>query len=145
MGMHGTEGQGGLPHLGQSAIYDAARFIDRVKIFAAQLEQGGNQAFDPPFTTLNIGTIQGGTAKNIVPGECRMLVEWRPIPGEAPDRVEREVSRILAELQRADPDFAATFNLLRTDPGFSTASASEFVTLFHRLTETPPSTFAFYT
>jgi len=51
------------------------------------------------------------------------------IPGEAPDRVEREVSRILAELQRADPDFAATFNLLRSDPGFRTDSGSELVKL----------------
>jgi acetylornithine deacetylase len=143
--IHGTEAHSALPHLGHSAIYDAARFIDRVKIFAAQLEQGENQAFDPPFTTLNIGTIQGGIAKNIVPGECRMLLEWRPIPGEAPDRVEREVSRILAELQRADPDFAATFNLLRSDPGFRTDSGSELVKLFERLSGRFATTVSFGT
>ena len=143
--IHGTEAHSALPHLGHSAIYDAARFIDRVKSFAAQLEQPGNQAFDPPFTTLNIGTIQGGTAKNIVPGECRMLLEWRPIPGEAPDRVEREVSRILAELQRADPDFAATFNLLRSDPGFRTDSGSELVKLVQRLSGRSPTSVSFGT
>jgi len=143
--IHGTEAHSALPHLGHSAIYGAARFIDHVKSFAAQLEQPGNQAFDPPFTTLNIGTIQGGTAKNIVPGHCRMLLEWRPIPGEAPDRVEREVSRILAELQRADPDFAATFNLLRNDPGFRTDSGSELVKLVQRLSGRSPTSVSFGT
>jgi acetylornithine deacetylase/succinyl-diaminopimelate desuccinylase-like protein len=61
--IHGTEAHSALPNLGHSAIYDAALFIDRVKSLAAQLEQEGNQAFAPPFTTLNLGTIHGGTAK----------------------------------------------------------------------------------
>src|SRR6266404_4906111 len=143
--IHGTEAHSALPHLGHSAIYGAARFIDRVKIFAAQLEQGGNQAFDPPFTTLNIGTIQGGTGKNIVPGECRMLLEWRPIPGEAPDRVEREVSRILADLKCADPGFAGAFRVLRNDRGFATDSNGELVKLFERLSGRSATTVSFGT
>lgn len=143
--IHGTEAHSALPHLGHSAIYDAARFIDRVKSFAAQLEQAGNQAFDPPFTTLNIGTIHGGTAKNIIPGECRMLLEWRPVPGEAPDRVEREVTQILAELKRADSGFAASFNVLRNDPGFETDSNSKLAKLIEQLGGTSATTVSFGT
>ena len=64
---------------------------------------------------------------------------------EAPDRVEREVSRILAELQRADPDSAATFNLLRSDPGFRTDSGSELVKLVQRLSGRSPTSVSFGT
>jgi acetylornithine deacetylase len=143
--IHGTESHSALPDLGHSAIYDAALFIDRVKGLAAQLEQEGNQAFDPPFTTLNIGTIHGGTAKNIIPGECRMLLEWRPIPGEAPDRIEREVTRILADLKLADPGFAGAFEVLRNDPGFATDSNGKLVKLLEQISGTSTTTVSFGT
>jgi acetylornithine deacetylase len=138
--IHGTEAHSALPDLGHSAIYDAALFIDRVKSVAAELEQAKNQAFDPPFTTLNIGTIHGGSAKNIIPGECRMLLEWRSIPGEAPDRIERELNQILADLKRADARFAAGFNVLRNDPGFTTDPDCELCRLIERLSELPAAT-----
>jgi acetylornithine deacetylase len=143
--IHGTEAHSALPDLGHSAIYDAALFIDRVKSVAAELEQAKNQAFDPPFTTLNIGTIHGGTAKNIIPGECRMLLEWRPIPGEAPDRIERAVNQILTDLKRADPNFAGIFNGLRSDSGFVTDSGSALVKLIERLSDSPATTASYGT
>jgi acetylornithine deacetylase len=143
--IYGTEAHSALPSLGRSAIYDATLVIDRVKDLAAQLEQRRNPAFNPPFTTLNIGTIQGGTAKNIIPGECRMLLEWRPIPGEAPDRIPREVNQILTDLKRADGGFTATFTPIRNDPGFATDSNSEFVKLLERLSDRPVTTVSFGT
>jgi len=143
--IHGTEAHSALPNLGHSAIYDAALFIDRVKSLAGQLEEEENQAFAPPFTTLNLGTIHGGTAKNIIPGECRMLLEWRPIPGEAPDRVEREVTRILADLKCADPGFAGAFRVLRNDRGFATDSNGELVKLLERICGTSATTVSFGT
>jgi acetylornithine deacetylase len=141
----GIEAHSALPHLGHSAIYDAALFIDRLKSLAAQLEQEGNQAFDPPFTTLNLGTIHGGTAKNIIPGDCRMLLEWRPIPDESPDRIEREVTRLLADLKCADPGFAGAFRVLRNDPGFTTESNGELVKLLEEISGTSTTTVSFGT
>jgi acetylornithine deacetylase len=143
--IYGTEAHSALPDLGHSAIYDAALFINRVKSFATQLEQRENQAFDPPFTTLNIGTINGGTAKNIIPGECRMLLEWRPIPGEEPDRIERAVNQIVADLKRADPNFVGIFNVLRSDSGFATDSGSALVKLVERLSDSPATTVSYGT
>ncbi|HXO96858.1 MAG TPA: M20/M25/M40 family metallo-hydrolase, partial [Chthoniobacterales bacterium] len=92
-----------------------------------------------------LGTIHGGTAKNIIPGECRMLLEWRAIPGEAPDRVEREVTRILADLKCADPGFAGAFRVLRNDPGFATDSNGELVKLLERICGTSATTVSFGT
>ncbi len=55
--------------------------IREIEMFAQRLAEERNDFFDPAFTTINVGTIHGGAAKNVVPGECRFLVEWRPIPG----------------------------------------------------------------
>jgi acetylornithine deacetylase len=38
--------------------------------------------FDPPFTTLHVGMISGGTAHNITAANCRFAVEMRVVPGE---------------------------------------------------------------
>ena len=41
-----------------------------------------NDRFDPPYTTVHVGTIRGGTALNIIPKECSFVWEYRLIPGE---------------------------------------------------------------
>jgi len=80
--VHGKEAHSAFPERGRSAIRDAARVLERLDNVAQQLAARTNSDFDPPFTTLNAGLIQGGTAKNVVPGECRITVEWRPMPGQ---------------------------------------------------------------
>src|ERR1700733_10837045 len=60
----GEEAHSAHPEKGKSAIYDAARMIREIEIFAQRLTEERNDFFNPPFTTINIGTIKGGTAKN---------------------------------------------------------------------------------
>ena len=76
----GVEAHSAHPDEGTSAIYAASRMIIRIEELAEQLKAQTHDLFIPPYTTLNVGTIQGGTAKNIIAGECKFLVEWRPIP-----------------------------------------------------------------
>jgi len=54
---------------------------------AEELKDELHPDFDPPYTTFNVGLIRGGSAKNVIPGECRFTIEWRPIPGQDPHRV----------------------------------------------------------
>jgi acetylornithine deacetylase len=63
--------------------------------------------------------IEGGTAKNIVPGRCSFLVEWRAIPGEVPSAVLES----LRELAAAETDARLSIEVegLRAEPGFSPA------------------------
>ena len=56
-------------------------------MIAGRLEAEQHAAFDPAHTTLNVGLVHGGTAKNVIPGECRFTLEWRPIPGQDPKRL----------------------------------------------------------
>src|SRR5215212_9015499 len=80
--VRGREGHSAYPHLGASAITRAARLITRIEAVAEELKGIAHEAFDPPHTTLNVGLIRGGTAKNVIAGECRFTLEWRPLPTE---------------------------------------------------------------
>ncbi len=54
--------------------------------------------FDPPFTTLHVGTIQGGTAQNITAGDCRFGIDWRLVPDEDSDLLDAEFRAVVAEV-----------------------------------------------
>jgi len=73
----GEEAHSAHPLKGRSAIYRAARLITAIEEYSLLLAEDQHPFFSPSFTTLNIGTIQGGTAKNITPGQCKFQLEWR--------------------------------------------------------------------
>ncbi|MFY9745963.1 MAG: acetylornithine deacetylase [Acidobacteriaceae bacterium] len=123
----GKEAHSAHPQQGVSAIYNAARLISAIEEFAGQLAAETHSFFEPGFTTVNIGTIEGGTAKNIVPGVCRFQLEWRPIPGQSPNAVFEDTERIIGRLQRSIPQFRAEIKLLRQQPGFETSADAPLV------------------
>ncbi len=141
--VRGREAHSAFPAAGRSAIFDAARVISALERLAAELEQEQDPAFDPPFSTLNIGLIEGGTAKNIVPGECRLTVEWRPIPGAHPGRVPEWISRALADLRKSFPGFSAELEVLRMDPPFAPSPTHRLQDLLTALTGHQATTIAF--
>ena len=143
--VRGREGHSAYPALGASAIFRAARLTTRIEKLAGELEGEQHQDFDPPFTTLNVGLIHGGTAKNVIPGECRMTVEWRPIPTQDSERVVDLVNSAVSEEQKLDPDFACEVKVSRTDSGFEIEPNSQFVQMMEKLTGKTASTVAFGT
>ena len=74
-----------LPY-GVSAIMEGARLInwvnDRNAEIQAAVPNDVAARFYPPFTTLHVGMISGGTAHNITAADCRYAVEMRVVPGE---------------------------------------------------------------
>ena len=104
-----------------------------------------NKDFDPPSTTLNVGLIQGGSAKNIIPGECRITVEWRPVPGDDPNRASILIREELARLQKSHPGFDARLDVKRMDPPFDPAPRDTLATLVQSLSRRAPGTVSFGT
>ncbi|HEX3985751.1 MAG TPA: acetylornithine deacetylase [Acidobacteriaceae bacterium] len=123
----GKEAHSAHPRQGVSAIVHAARLIRGIEDLSTALAQERHEFFDPAWTTINIGTIEGGTAKNIVPGICRFELEWRPVPAQSPDRVLSEVTQMIAQLHRVDPQFRAEVKPLRQQPGFATREDAPLV------------------
>jgi acetylornithine deacetylase len=143
--VHGREAHSAFPEQGRSAIRDAARVVERLDNVARQLATRANSDFTPPFTTLNAGFIQGGTAKNIVPGECRITVEWRPIPGQDAAWAATILQGTLEHLGREFPGFSAEFEVTRLDPAFKPSETNHLASLFESLTSRSSTTVAFGT
>lgn len=141
----GREAHSAYPALGKSAIAGAARLISRLEDVAEQLRAETHPLFDPPQTTINVGLIQGGTAKNVIPGECRFTLEWRPIPGQSPERLLDLLASAIAEEKKSQPDLDFEVDASRTDGGYETAADSTLVNLLERLTGLPSGTVAFGT
>ncbi len=95
----GLAGHAADPRQGVNALVIAGRFIAKLEEMAAQLagEARENSSFDPPFSTINVGTLHGGAARNIIAGHC--IIEWelRPIPGENGRAILNEIDRFARE------------------------------------------------
>jgi len=141
----GKEAHSAFPARGHSAIVDAARVVLQLETVAAKLAEFNDPAFDPPFTTLNVGLIHGGTAKNIVPGECRITVEWRPIPGQSPALAPELIEHHLSQLAKSTPGFEARLDVKRIDQPFEPAATGELAALVESVSGRPSATVSFGT
>jgi acetylornithine deacetylase len=135
--VHGREAHSAHPAQGASAICHAARIITAIEDLAAQFAGEQHPFFHPGFTTINIGTIQGGAAKNIVPGLCRFQLEWRPIPGQPADAVFHCVTELVANLDAAQKGPRSEVRPVRQQPGFETPAASPLVRRMESLSARP--------
>ena len=107
---------------GVSAIMEAARLIGWINDRnAALMAEAGVSAFYPPFTTLHVGMIDGGTAHNITAGDCRFAVEMRVLPGEDLEayaaEFEAEVARLDAGLKARRPEAGVSLTRFFGVPG----------------------------
>jgi tripeptide aminopeptidase len=68
------------PELGRSAIVAAAHAISAMRVGRLDAE-----------TTVNVGTIEGGSAMNVVPERCAVLAEVRALRAERAEEVVAEV------------------------------------------------------
>ena len=108
----GYEVHSSLMHTGVSAIMSGARLIEwanQTNAASAAAEPSPVAAmFEPTFTTVHIGTIEGGTADNITAKDCRFSVDMRVLPDESPERwreiyMEQVVS-VVADMKAVHPD-----------------------------------------
>ncbi|MHB2167245.1 acetylornithine deacetylase [Alsobacter sp. R-9] len=85
--------------LGVSAVMTAARLVTWLDDAMAANRAAADPAngFEPPYTTLHCGMIQGGTATNIVSAECRFVTEVRAIPTEDPWDYRRRFEAFVRE------------------------------------------------
>ena len=108
--IRGLEGHGSAPDRGVNAVELAARYVGRLlelrREFAARAD--ADSPFDPPGTTISVGTIAGGTARNVVAGECSLDWEVRPVRREDADHAVATMAafedELLAEMRAVDPE-----------------------------------------
>ncbi len=141
----GREWHSSAPQYGANAITLMARFVTFLDELQAELETAGDTGavpgleFDPPWTTINVGTIAGGTALNIVAGRCELLWEFRALPGVDPGlilaRVESFLSgELLSRLRARAPEGTIEMTQLCAVPALRPEPDGAAETLARRLT-----------
>ena len=144
--VRGREGHSAYPALGASAIFRAARLVCRIEEIAERLRtENLREEFDPPYTTLNVGLIKGGTAKNIIAGECRFTLEWRPVPGQQTEHALSLVRAAVEDERRAEADFDCDVVATRIDGSMETRAQSPLVQLMEEASGKSSGTIAFGT
>jgi acetylornithine deacetylase len=132
----GHEAHSSATHKGVNAIKVTAELIAELNRIEAELRVRGDPTgrFDPPYTTIQVGVIEGGSAHNIIPKKCRFLWEFRGVPGldptEIPDRLKAFGERTLLPAMHAiAPETGIETRLEIVVPVFAPAEASAAETL----------------
>ena len=108
----GFEVHSSLMHTGVNAIMEAAKIIDWANTVneaeRARTPSDVAAMFDPPWTTLHCGLIEGGTAANITAKHCRFDLGYRAVPDEGLEdwraRIDAKLAEVEAAMQKVHPD-----------------------------------------
>lgn len=137
----GAEAHSAYPELGKSAVFAAGRILGELERLQTELATDRNDLFAPPFTTLNVGLIQGGKAKNVIPGSCSLTLEWRPIPGQDVRRVLKAVEEICA--RQSTEGIQAVVRASRLDFGVAVPAEAELLRFLEAESGRPMGTIPF--
>lgn len=110
--VQGFEVHSSLMDRGVNAVMYGAKLVDWANRMNAanQTDEPPDIAalFDPPFTTVHVGMISGGTAHNITAKDCHFAMDFRVVPGEDKQaweaRYRARVAEVEAEMQAVVPD-----------------------------------------
>lgn len=104
--LHGRSAHSGYPHLGRNAIEIAARVVDALSDLRRTLEseRPANASLFPevPFVPLNIATVRGGTAINIVPDRCEIEIGLRLLPGMDTEAMLNRLREVVTRVTMSD-------------------------------------------
>ncbi len=142
MHFRGFEVHSSLAPQGVSAIMMAAKLINWANEVnaenAAKTPSDLAADFVPPYTTLHIGTISGGTAHNITAKDCHFGFDFRIVPGEDVGawqaRFMDKVAEIEAEMKAVRPEAGITAEQYFSVPGLRPEEDGNAEAMIRRLT-----------
>ena len=136
----GRAAHSSMSHLGVNAITYAARLMSELERMESDLKiTSRNDRFMPPFATLQVTKLEGGTANNIIPIFCRIGFEVRALSGVDIDAIERRIRtyaerHCLPDMLRVASEAAITITRANTVPPFAATENSEATSLALKLT-----------
>ncbi|CAM5222786.1 Acetylornithine deacetylase [Castellaniella defragrans] len=135
----GHEAHSSQIHRGVSAVMTAAKLIGRIE---AMLQANRDRAdprsrLEPPFSTLHVGVIHGGTAVNIISRECSFTWDVRVLPGESLSQYltpfQHYCATLLKEMRTVAPEANIETRVLADSPSMADKDGSAKA-LIRRLT-----------
>ncbi|MEO3998861.1 acetylornithine deacetylase [Mesorhizobium sp. CAU 1732] len=84
----GKSGHSSQPERGVNAVMIAASLIEEISAIYAQMRNGPTlDTLDPPYSTIQVNQIEGGSHGNILAEHCKFFWEMRLVPGQSFDAV----------------------------------------------------------
>ena len=123
--VHGKSAHSSLTHQGVNAISYAAKLIGFIDELAVQLAESDqvDPMFDVPYSTLSIGTIEGGTATNIVPNLCEFTFDYRNLPSMGTQDIlpviKQRITELNQQMQQVDSQTGIKIEQLESVPAMT--------------------------
>ncbi|MCH9020809.1 MAG: acetylornithine deacetylase [Proteobacteria bacterium] len=97
----GHEAHSSATQRGVNAVMAAAELIRYLATLGDEMKARADaeSGFDPPFTSVHVGPIEGGTALNIIPRRCVFQWEYRSMPEEDTDEIIERFNAFAATLE----------------------------------------------
>src|SRR5262245_38128845 len=137
----GRAAHSSMPHYGVNAITYTGHLIGELLRMEEELKAATrNPRFDPPWTTVQVTQIQGGTASNVVPVPCWFGWETRALPGFDPMTLDRRLRTFtdescLPKMRRLAPEAAIKITIIQQVPAYAADAGSGIVPLTLKLAE----------
>lgn len=138
--VRGLPGHSSQPARGVNAVHAAAEAIAYVAQEARRFAAEGpfEEGFDPPHTTIHVGTMEGGTILNIIPERAQFHMEWRNIPADDLDREygrlrDHVAAHIEPWMKAVNPACGFEYEVMVRMPGLSLAPDHELTALVRQV------------
>ena len=137
----GLAGHGSAPDKGVNAVEYAVRFVDKLLELREVLKSRTpkDSIFDPPYTTLQIGGISGGIARNVIADKCQVDWELRPVVKKDGEYVNSEIDKfinekLLPEMKKTYPKSSIKKEVIGEIIGFNREKKSDACELISNIT-----------
>ena len=136
----GFESHSSMDLAGGNAIFAGAQIVGELMRLREDYIATGDATgrFTPPYSSIHVGCISGGTASNIVPRRCEIEWEMRALPEHNSADVERALMtfaerELLPKLRSVSPDTSIVTTKLVDAPGLAPDPGSLAEVLAKRL------------
>ena len=101
--VHGKMAHAAIPTSGVDALQGAVHILNSLYAQNALYQQVTSAVEGITHPYLNVGTIDGGTNTNVVPGKVVFKLDRRMIPEENPVEVEANIRQLIADAAASQP------------------------------------------
>lgn len=123
--LRGREAHSSLVHDGACAVTHAVPLMQYLVDCAAEMEAAApdDSPYTPPFGTLTIGEMKGGTALNILALDAQFASLIRPAPWDDPHAIEaglrERAAAVEAKMRQSAPEASVTVTVRSNVPAFA--------------------------
>ena len=126
----GKTAHGSMPQEGINAVLHMATLINALKDF--KIDYPPHPIMGP--CTMSINQVHGGKATNVIPDNCTINIDIRPIPGQPHESIIAQLQAVCDKLAAADKDFKAEIQIERSVGAMESNNNCQFIKDFSKIT-----------